>query len=72
MKTNDVASVVLLECFREIRAGLETKETLLLVPQDSCSKIIICPTCKIVDGEYFVNHCQLKSDLRSFKVRSVL
>ena len=39
MKTNDVASVVLfvnwLECFREIWAGLETKETLLLVPQDS-------------------------------------
>jgi hypothetical protein len=36
MKTNDVASVVLfvnwLECFREIWAGLETKETLLLVP----------------------------------------
>jgi hypothetical protein len=44
MKTNDVASVVLfvnwLECFREIWTGLETKETLLLVPQDSCCKII--------------------------------
>jgi hypothetical protein len=40
MITNDVASVVLfvnwLECFRAIWAGLETKETLLLVPQDSC------------------------------------
>jgi hypothetical protein len=44
MKTNDVASVVLfvnwLECFREIWARLETKETLLLVPQDSCCKMI--------------------------------
>ena len=44
MKTNDVASVVLfvnwLECFREIWAGLETKETLLLVVQESCCKII--------------------------------
>jgi hypothetical protein len=39
-----LASVVLfvnwLECFREIWAELETKETLLLVPQDSCCKII--------------------------------
>ena len=43
-ETKDVASVVLfvnwLECFRDIWAVLETKETLLLVPQDSCCKII--------------------------------
>jgi hypothetical protein len=62
MKTNDVASVVLfvnwLECFKEIWAGLETKETLLLVQQDSCCKIIIEHICTFfsttIDGRNLV------------------